>query len=215
MYSTDMRLLRTAIPVATIVALMASAPLAAAEEVVPPGNSAATQYTETYPTAGGEAKENGEINGGHQKPSQVLGQQNAKALKDKGAEGEAVAELAAETAPAPVHTGAGAESGEGEGQNGRSGGSHPHQGGSAGGSGGHSGGGGGGGEQAGGGAGNAGPSRETGTVPQPSGSSGLGEVLGQATGSSGGQLGAILPLLLVLTVAWSIAHVWRQRRQVG
>lgn len=207
-----MRLLRIATATATIVASLASAPLAAAEQVVPPGNSAATQYTETYPTAGGEAKQNGELNGGNQKPSQVLGQHTANALKSKGAEGEAVAELAAETAPVPVRTGGGPEGTEGEGESAHAGGgSHPHKGSSAGGGSGAGHGGAGGA----GGASEAQPRPESVSVPQPSGSSGLGEVLGQATGSSGGQLGAVLPLLLVLTVAWSIAHVWRQRRQVG
>ncbi|HEX8753246.1 MAG TPA: hypothetical protein VF731_07505 [Solirubrobacterales bacterium] len=204
-----MRLLRIATATATIVASLVSAPLAAAEQVVPPGNSAATQYTETYPTAGGEAKQNGELNGGNQKPSQVLGQHTANALKSKGAEGEAVAELAAETAPVPVRTGSG-EGTEGEGAH-AGGGSHPHKGSSAGGGSGSGQGGGGGA----GGASEAQPRPQSVSVPQPSGSSGLGEVLGQATGSSGGQLGAVLPLLLILTVAWSIAYVWRQRRQVG
>ena len=50
------------------------------------------------------------------------------------------------------------------------------------------------------------------TAPQDSdGSSGLGEVLGQATGSSSGQLGLLLPLVIIATAAWACAFFWRQR----
>ena len=46
----------------------------------------------------------------------------------------------------------------------------------------------------------------------PSGSSGLGEVIGQATGSSSGELGLLLPLLIIAVVIWSAAYLRRQRR---
>ena len=48
----------------------------------------------------------------------------------------------------------------------------------------------------------------------PDGSSGLGAVLGQATGSSdSGQLGLLLPLIVLATIAWSVAYLVRRRRQ--
>ena len=50
-------------------------------------------------------------------------------------------------------------------------------------------------------------------VPIPAGSSGLGEVIGQATGSSSsGQLGLLLPLLILAVATWAVAYVLRQRR---
>jgi hypothetical protein len=70
---------------------------------VPPGNSAATQYTEQFPTAGGNAKSNAGINGGGggsaKPPSKVLGHENAQKLESKGPVGTEVAKLAAESAP--------------------------------------------------------------------------------------------------------------------
>jgi hypothetical protein len=47
----------------------------------------------------------------------------------------------------------------------------------------------------------------------PSGSSGLGEVIAEATGSSSsGGLGMLLPLAIAGAIAWSLAFLWRQRR---
>lgn len=69
---------------------------AMAQRVVPPGNSAANQYTETYPTAGGGAEGTG---GGGRSPAAALGSRNAARLEALGAQGRAAAALAAATAP--------------------------------------------------------------------------------------------------------------------
>jgi cytoskeletal protein RodZ len=46
------------------------------------------------------------------------------------------------------------------------------------------------------------------------GSSGLGEVLGEATGtSSTGELGLALPLIIIATLALSLAYAWRRMRR--
>lgn len=68
-----------------------------AAETVPPGNSAATQYTETFPTSqGNQASGTG---GRHPSPSRVLGAPQAHRLRALGARGQAAAALAAATAP--------------------------------------------------------------------------------------------------------------------
>lgn len=191
--------------------------VAAAEAIVPPGNSAAAQYTEAFPTSGGE-KETGEGKKAKPTPNQTLGGRNARNLESKGAEGKAVADFAAETAPTPVATpveqsgggggtaGAGdaKEAGDAKGQAEKADkadkadrGSGDDEGKSAAGAGGGSGGSG-------------------GAASQPSGSSGLGEVLGQATGSSSsGKLGLLLPLIIVGAVAWSLFFLWRQKQRVA
>jgi len=177
---------------------------AMAETVVPPGNSAATQYTEGFPTAGGNAKANSGING-DASPAKVLGSGNAKKLESKGAVGHEVAELAAETAPAPVSEEHGSPTKPTH--------HHRHHANANGGSNGSTGGGGAGGGKGGGGGSGSGQG-EGGGVNAGSGSSGLGEVLSQATGSSSGQLGLFLPLIILGTVIWSLTYLWRQRRQV-
>lgn len=65
--------------------------------MVPPGNSAVNQYTETYPTAkgGAPASETGE-----RSPAESLGARNADKLEGLGPEGRAAAELAAPPASA-------------------------------------------------------------------------------------------------------------------
>lgn len=196
--------LKTAIAVTALVASIAVPSLASAETVVPPGNSAATQYTETFPTTGGNAEVNsslgggGNEKGGGRSADEVLGSRTANTLEAQGPEGQAVAELATESAPAPA----------------------PET--SQGGSGGSSGGGGAG--KAGKGGGNAaqgGGSGSAGVQAKPapslaeqasSGSSGLDEVFSQAFGSSSGTMGIFLPLVLVLALVWAIAYVWRRRQ---
>lgn len=213
MYRTKMSLMRTAIGIATLLALAALSPVAAAtaSPVVPPGNSAATQYTETFPTSNGEADVNKEIDASRLEPSKVLGKHKAHDLESKGADGEAVAVITAVTAPHPVTTET--ESSPAAGDKKESG-SHPAgSGGNGGGTGGGSGGNGGGGAE--GAGGSSGGSPRVVVVQQPSGSSGLGQVLGQATGSSSGQLGLLLPLLIIGTVIWSLNYARRQRQTVG
>jgi len=191
-----MNLLRTAIGMAAMVASLALPPLASADSVVPPGNSAATQYTETFPTTGGNAEVNSGIGaggGGGRSPAKVLGPRTAHKLEDFGQEGSAVAALAAEAAPtvAPSES-SGGNSGNGGGN-----------------SGGHK---------------SASPNPKDATIgtggavnPSPAldasnGSSGFGEVLSQATGSSSGEIGILLPLVLLLTLFGAIAYAWRQQQ---
>jgi hypothetical protein len=193
-----MKSLRTAL-LATI-AIFAFPSAALAEELVPPGNSAVNQYTETFPTSGGDKKaEHGKK---RPKPAAVLGSHNAKKLEDQGPEGRKVATVAAATAPSTVVTPEPEETDQGE-------------------SGAAGGGGGGGNRKE-----NAAPSpapRQTSSAPDtpretagPSGSdgsSGFGEVLAQATGtSSSGELGLLLPLAIVAAFIWAVATRRRTRR---
>jgi hypothetical protein len=185
--------------------------LAAAGGIVPPGNSAANQYTETFPTSKGEEDAQGKKKSGVT-PAQVLGAGKAHELEDKGAAGKAVANFAAETSPAVVDTSTSTEGGGGNGkpqnpgggEKGEGGGKEPgaKEGGSQG-----TGGIGGGGQTPSGGSG-AGAASAAG-----SGSSSLGEIASQATGTSSGSLGLWLPLILIAVVIWSAAYVLRNRQQ--
>jgi hypothetical protein len=69
-------------------------------EPVPPGNPAAVQYTEAFPTAGGpQDAEKGKKHSDRQ-PSRVLGHRNVRRLEAQGDAGREAAAVAAETAPA-------------------------------------------------------------------------------------------------------------------
>lgn len=189
-----------AIAAVSAVAALVLPSAAAAEYYVPPANSAANQYTESFPGAGGESS-------GKRKdvtPGTALGAGNAKKLEEKGPAGKAAAEMAAETAPPQLvdqgssgedagGTGSNGQSGEEKGS-GESGSGAPGAGGSNGGS-----------SNGGGGTGAAA------NAQQPQGSSGVGQVLGQATGMSDGNLGLWLPLAIVLTLIGSIAYWVRMR----
>jgi cobalamin biosynthesis Mg chelatase CobN len=194
---------------AAAVAILALPPLASAEPVVPPENSAATQYTEAIPTGGGQKDAGKSGNRGKRSPAQVLGSDKAQKLNEKGPEGKAAAEVAAETAPSVEPrppSPASSEAPAAEPQPAASGDSGAksnakHRAGIA-------------------------EHRKVQAAPspaaepdrslseEPAGSSGFGEVIAQATGSSSsGQLGALLPLLIVATIAWSLAYLWRQRQR--
>lgn len=183
----------TAIAFAALVA-----PAAAAEApVVPPSNSAANQYTEAFPTPGGDRKTD---HSGRRPPRRVLGPGKARELEARGPDGRTLAAVTAATAPATVEAGGAptdvADRGAAA-QGGTGGGGGPTSGPQD--------------EPGGDGGGEA--SR---TVAQPAGSSGAGEVLGQATGlSSAGQSAALLPLVLIATVLWAVAYLFRQRRRIG
>jgi hypothetical protein len=175
----------------TALALPASA---LAEYYVPPGNSAANQYTETLPSAGGDSK--GKDKG--VTPAQALGAKNAHKLEAQGPAGKAAAELAAETAPVIVEPSAGDSDDGGANNGGNSSGKGNDAKGNTG--------------------GNAGepvvtPQTTTATpVSSSSGSSGLSAVLGQATGvSDDGSLGLWLPLIIIATIAGTIAYRLRLR----
>jgi hypothetical protein len=198
-----MKALSTAIGSIAAIAVWLAAPATAAEpteSVVPPENSAATQYTEALPTAGGNKESGGGGKGGHRSPANVLGARNAHRLESHGKQGREVAEVVAETAPstsAPTaeRQGPGSKDAAADKQagNGRS-------------------------EQA----SQPAPGGETSQASQspsdelPGGSSGLGEVLAAATGSSSsGQPGFLLPLAIAAAIAWAISYLLRERRRAG
>jgi hypothetical protein len=184
----------------TAVVALALPGFAAAETVVPPGNSAATQYTETFPTSGGNVEVNEGISG-ERSPHRTLPKQTAEALEDEGPEGRAAAQLAADTAPAATgesEAGSGGAGGAANGGGGKGGGAAQDGGGAGQGQAQ-------GGSQAGG---------ETVAVEVPSGSSGFGEVVSHLTGSDAGEMGALLPLLLFAALIWAGATAWR-RHQAG
>lgn len=176
---------------------------AAAEYYVPPSNSAANQYTETVPSAGGN--KGGKDKGAPVSAAETLGAKNAKRLEEKGPAGKAAAEVAAETAPATESTiavGAGGHSNGGQGGTGGQGTGNPNAGG--------------GNQGSGSGGGQIGNDVNTGTatlvVDQPSGSSALGEIVRQATGSGDDDnLGLWLPLAIVAILGGSIAYGVRHR----
>ena len=180
------------------VGLLAAPTGATAEYLIPPGNSAATQYTEAYPTAGGQHRSGG---GGGASPAEALGAGNARRLEARGADGRATAALAAETSPGAdsVRSGEAEPSSQSSGGANRTGGSSHHPGSSPGDR-----------ERVTPGpasAGQASPGTEAG------GDSGFGAVIGQATGTSSGELGLLLPLAILATAAWAVAFLLRTRRR--
>lgn len=213
-----MKELKTAIAVTVFVAMTAIPSQAVAENIVPPGNSAATQYTETFPTAGGNAAiKNSSIGGGEKRsPDKVLGHSTTKQLEEHGNEGRAVVELASEGAPAPTPASSGGQGG-GSGGTGSSAGSGAQHGGGGSGQSADNGGNSRGGAQ--GGAVKGSGQQSATAIPaasaagaKVSGDSGASAILAQATGSSSGTMGIFLPLLLVLAAAWAVVYSWRRQR---
>lgn len=177
------------------IAILALPSAAGADYYIPPENSAATQYTEAFPTGGGH-REPGAGQDRSRSPDQVLGERNARKLAAQGPQGEAAAEVAAMTAPP---TPAADQVTTTEPRSAGSKGGKPATGGSA------------------------QPSKPLPELPpptnassppiQPEGSSGLGEVAGQALGtSSAGSTGALLPLAFLGAIAWSFVYLTRKRK---
>lgn len=80
---------------ASLVLVLALAAAPAGAQLLPPGHSAADQYREGVPGVTGDR-----LNGGDDRSAEeVLGEENAEALREAGADGEAAAELAAQGAP--------------------------------------------------------------------------------------------------------------------
>ena len=158
-------------------------PCGAAAAPVPPGNPAATQYTEAFPTAGGQQDaENGKGGKGRQ-PNQVLGKRNAQQLESQGEVGKAAAALATETAPVGV---AGSGAGAGEGKQGTSRGKS------------HSGGG-------------SGASAESAGSGGDSALGEVGSQATGSSFSDGIDL--LLPLAILGTVVWLLAYLLRRRQR--
>lgn len=184
--------------VLTLALTLALPSAALAETVVPPENSAATQYTEALPTGGGQ-KDTGKAGGhGKRSPSAVLGSHKAKKLEAQGRGGREAAAVVAATAPstdvapAPTSGDRGTTRSQPSANSGQAKAARPN------------------GDEA-----TAQPPERPAVhrLDTSSGSSGLSEILAQATGSSSsGQLGALLPLLILATLIWALAFAWRQRR---
>jgi hypothetical protein len=204
-----MKTLRTPFtPAVTAIAVLLAIPATATAEeaVVPPSNSAAAQYTEAFPTSGGDKKTD---QAHHRSPIKVLGTDKTKKLEKQGPAGKAAAEAAAATAPTsvasttPAHTPSAPSGGDDRGGQ-RSGGEGNH-------------------DKAGGNAGQGATDKQNesavdtaAAAAEPSGSSGLGSTIEQATGlSTGGRSGPLLLLVIVATVLCSLAYFWRRRHQVG
>jgi hypothetical protein len=187
--------------VMAISAALLAPPTAIAAGIVPPGNSAVNQYTQTIPTSRG----NKEVRqGGHGSPSKALGHKATKKLQKQGKDGRSTAELAAAGTPAAAAgSGSGSGGGGATGNGGASGngGSSPAGGGSTGGAGGS-------GAQGSGGVGSA-----KAIAAADDGKSGFNQVVGEVTGtSSSGDLGLLLPLAIIAASVWCAAYFWRHRR---
>lgn len=177
---------------ATALAAVLSPAGAAAANLVPQENSAVSQYTESFPTGGGDKGsstpgENGST------PARTIGAKNAKKLDEHGAEGRAAAEVAAVTAP-PTPTSTGNSSSSSSGRAGSKGGKA--------------------GAKRGGGERQGGASRGGGAPAEPGqGASAVGSLVGAATGAEDGNLGLLLPLLLLATLVWGVAYAVRHRKR--
>jgi cobalamin biosynthesis Mg chelatase CobN len=198
-----MRIRTTAIAIATFCVALSLPAVAVAGPYLPPGNSAATQYTETFPSSGGNVEVNGPLAAGGGSPEKALGKKTADALAAHGAEGEQVAQLAAEAAPQGGGAAADGKSGDQEAGGGAK--SH-HRGSNSGGGAGGPGSGG----STGPGGGSAG-SGGGGSAASASGGSAAGQVVSYATLSSSGSMGIFLPLVLLAALAWAIFYLWRRR----
>src|SRR4051812_10658877 len=102
---------RIYIGISTLLASLLLVSAAAAETVVPPGNGAATQYTEAFPTSGGNTVSGtgitGKGGGGKSPPPHFRAHGNAKKLEGGGRVGKKPPRVAAETAPAGASAGSG------------------------------------------------------------------------------------------------------------
>lgn len=183
-------LVKTIVSTAAVLAFLALPATAGAEYLIPPGNSAANQYTEALPSGGGDRN----ADRGKRKPpppDRALGKANARRLRSEGVDGKAAAELAAATAPGATAAPGDTDGGDGDGRQANDPSGQEGVGG--------------GGSSADSGGGAAGGLRGV----HPGGSSAFGEAVSQATG-----LGATgpVPLLILATVLWAVLYLARQRR---
>jgi hypothetical protein len=197
----------TLLPITALAVLACCLPAtASAGALVPPGNSAVNQYTETFPTSEGEEQSSLEKKKGVT-PGQVLGAGKAHQLEDKGAAGKAVAQFTAETAPnSSADSGNGESTTAGNGKGNGKGKTPQKQGGDGPNGNGEQ-------QESSGGAGGGSTNTGSGGGSGSSGSSGFGQIVSQATGTSSGSVGLWLPLILIAVVAWSAVYVWRNRQQ--
>jgi cobalamin biosynthesis Mg chelatase CobN len=100
-----MRKLQAQLGFIVAVAILALPSAAPAQRVVPPGNSAANQYTETFPTAKGPAATKKRGKQRHRSPAEALGPRKARRLASEGPQGRELAAVVAATAPSTAETG--------------------------------------------------------------------------------------------------------------
>jgi hypothetical protein len=146
---------------------------------------------------GGGGRGGHSSHGGGRSPEKVLGSDTAHELESHGEEGQAVAELATESAAATGNNGGSGGSKKAAGANGRK-----HASGKAGL------------DDAiavGGTGGNA-PADDNVVLTAAEGSSGVSGVLSHATGSSSGEMGIFLPLVLLAVPICALIYVWRRRQ---
>jgi eukaryotic-like serine/threonine-protein kinase len=176
--------------VMVLTAALVAPSAATAAAIVPPGNSAVNQYTQTIPTSKGnkEVRQKGDGS-----PSKTLGHSATKKLQKQGKDGNATAELAAAGTPASAVVASGSGSGSGGGST-AGGGSATGADGSA-------------------AQGSSGLGGSQAVADADEGKSGLGQVVGEVTGtSSSGDLGLLLPLAIIAACVWCAAYFWRHRR---
>jgi hypothetical protein len=178
---------------AASVALLALPGIAAAAEYyVPPDNSAVNQYTESFPSAGGNrGTEHGDDR--LASPNKTIGAANTRKLDEQGGEGEVTAQVAARTSPSTSEAAAPApdegDRGKGERDDATGGGGKGD-----------------------GGGGSAAPAEQAGEAAP--GSSWLDSVLAKAFGfGSSGLLGVLVPLVLVAALLWALANLIHLRRR--
>lgn len=95
------------------IAIFLALPTTSAWAVVPPGNSAVNQYTETFPTAGGAetTKRRGKQDARpHRSPVETLGAKKVRKLAAEGPVGREVAAVVAATAPSATQPDRGRDS---------------------------------------------------------------------------------------------------------
>jgi len=188
-----MKLLKAGLPALAAALVLALPSAALAGSVVPPGNPAAIQYTEAFPSSHGPT--DAEHSKGDNRPDQALGGRNAKRLESEGQDGREAARVAAETAPETVAAQATGGSGSAAGSA-------------------HKGGDGGSGVSQGGGGAEGGASANLSAADD--GGSGLRKVAGQATGLDTSEgTGLLLPLVILAILAWGSAYVLRRRRRAA
>lgn len=99
----------------TAVVFLALSSAAPAQRVVPPGNSAVNQYTETFPTARGPAATRQRGKQRHRSPNEALGSRKVRRLASEGPEGRELAAVVAATAPTAAKSGVPSDAGSGSG----------------------------------------------------------------------------------------------------
>jgi hypothetical protein len=171
----------------TAIAALLSLPAAAqaGEYFIPEGNAAVTQYAETYPSAGGEKSGHGK----QPTARATIGARHAKKLQAAGPEGAAAAQVAVETAPVGKVPAPATPQGS----------THRNAGGDA----------------AGGTHRDAAP-REVPLAKSTKPGSAAGEVAAKALGAdSPGQLGVLLPVVLLASLAGAIAYWLKHRGELA